>query len=116
VDIGIIGTSLPVFIGLTGVLMGFAAYMTGQAVANTWKPRWHVVAYCLPMGLVDRFLTWGLFEGDGLLVTGYIIDTIVLLIIGLFSFQLNKARRMTLQYPWIYERVGLFSWSEKGGN
>ncbi len=111
--IGLIGTTLAVFIGVTVMLMGFAAYMTGQAMANNWKPMWQLAAYCVLMGFADRFLTWALFQGDGMLVSGYVVDTVVLLIIGLFSYQLNKARRMTAQYPWIYERAGLFSWRER---
>lgn len=111
--IGLIGTTLPVFIGITVVIMGFAAYTTGQAVAKGWKPMWQVPAYCVLLGFPDRFLTWGLFQGEGMLVSGYVVDTVVLIIIGLFAFQLNKARRMTAQYPWLYERTGLFSWREK---
>ena len=111
--IGLLGTTLPVFIGITVVLLGFAAYMTGQAVANTWKPMWHVPIYCVLLGFADRFLTWGLFQGDGMLVSGYVIDTVVLTIIGLFAFQLNRARKMTTQYPWLYERAGLFSWRDR---
>ena len=112
--IGLLGTTFPVFIGVTVVLMGFAAYMTGQAMANRWKPMWQVTGYCVLLGFADRFLTWGLFQGDGMSVSGYVVDTAVLLIIGLFSYQLNKARRMTAQYPWLYERAGLFSWRERG--
>lgn len=111
--IGLLGTTLPVFIGITVVLLGFAAYMTGQAVANTWKPMWHVPIYCVLLGFADRFLTWGLFQGVGMSVSGYVVDTVVLMIIGLFAFQLNRARKMTTQYPWIYERAGLFSWRER---
>ena len=34
----LLGNSLGVYLGLTVGLMGFAAYMTGQATAQTWKP------------------------------------------------------------------------------
>jgi hypothetical protein len=36
----LLGTTLPVFIGMTVFVMGFAAFMTGQALANTWQPAW----------------------------------------------------------------------------
>jgi hypothetical protein len=68
--IPLLGTSMPVFLGLTIVVIGFAAFMTGQALANTWKPVWHVVIYCLLLGLADRFLTFALFDGELLSVTG----------------------------------------------
>ncbi len=111
--IDLLGTSLPVFIGITVVIMGFAAYMTGQAVANSWQPAWYAVVYCFLLGIADRFLTWGLFAGDGLSVTGYLIDTAVLIAIAMVAFRLTQARRMVEQYPWIYERTGPFSWREK---
>ena len=70
-----IGTTYGVFFVITVAVMGFAAYMTGQAMANTWKPAWHSVGYCILLGLADRFLTFALFEGELLSLSGYLIDT-----------------------------------------
>jgi len=56
-----LGTSAAVFFVLTVCVMGFAAFMTGQALANTWRPAWQVVVYCVLLGLVDRFLSFALF-------------------------------------------------------
>ena len=109
----LLGTTLPVFIGLTVFIMGFAAFMTGQALANTWRPYWHAVPYCFLLGFADRFLTWGLFEGELLSPSGYLIDSLALLGIATIAFRLTRARRMVTQYPWIYERSGPFSWREK---
>lgn len=111
----LLGTSLPVFIGITLILMGFAAFMTGQALAATWRSMRHAVFYAFLLGLADRFLTWGLFEGELLSVSGYLIDSLVLAAIALAAYRMTQARRMVSQYPWIYERTGLFSWREKGG-
>ena len=44
---------------------------------------------------------------------GYLIDVAVLMMISLFAYRLTQARKMTSQYPWVYERVGLLSWREK---
>lgn len=110
----LLGTTWPVFIGMTLFLMGFAAFMTGQALASTWRPMGQVVPYALLLGLPDRFLTWGLFDGELLSVSGYLIDTLVLLTIALAAYRATQARKMVNQYPWIYERSGLFSWREKG--
>ena len=111
--VSLLGTSLPVFIGLTVMIMGFACFMTGQALANTWRPMWHIVPYSFLLGFADRFLTWGLFEGELLSISGYIIDSLVLLGIAATAYRLTQARRMVMQYPWIYERSGPFSWREK---
>lgn len=110
------GTSLPVFVGVTLLVMGFACFMTGQALANTWKPAWQAVVYTLLLGGADRFLVWSLFEADLLSVTGYAVDTAVLLAICLVAYRLTKAHRMVTQYPWIYERSGPFGWHRKGGS
>lgn len=109
----ILGTTLPVFIGVTVIMLGFAAFMTGQALAGTWRPMWQAVPYCLMLGGADRFLTWGLFQGELLLLSGYVVDTLVLVAIALFAHRLTLAHKMVTQYPWIYERTGLLSWREK---
>ena len=109
----LLGTTLPVFIGVTVVLTGFAAFMTGQAVAVTWKPAWQVAVYSVLLGFADRFLTWALFQGELLSVSGYVIDTLVIMLIAFTAYRLTLARRMTVQYPWLYERTGVFTWREK---
>jgi len=109
----ILGTTVGVFITITLCIMGFAAYMTGQALANTWKPWWHIVVYCVLLGFADRFLTFALFDGELLSVSGYLVDTAVIGAIGLFGYRLNQAGKMVRQYPWLYERVGLLGWRER---
>jgi len=105
----LLGTTLGVFIGLTVVIVGFAAWMTGQALGLTWKPVWHAVVYAVLLGAVDRFLTFGLFQGELLSPTGYLIDTGVLIAIALVSFRYNRVRALVKQYPWIYRRNGPFA-------
>ena len=85
-----------------------------------------------------RFFTWfshalfgdtlhdiagdALFAGDvvtlvfvfGCLTVGLLLHSLVLLAICLLGFRLTKARKMVSQYPWLYERVGLFGWRRKG--
>ena len=108
-----LGTTPAVFFVVTVVVMGFAAFMTGQALAGTWKPVWQVVFYCLLLGLGSRFLIFSLFDGTLLSLTGYLVDVAVLVSIGLFAFRLTRARKLATQYPWIYERSGLLGWREK---
>ncbi len=112
----LLGTTWPALIGVTMlvVAMTFASFITGQGLANTWRPMWQIVPYSLLLGCADRFLTWGLFEGGLFLLSGYVIDTLVLLLIALIAYRLTQARKMVAQYPWIYERVGPFGWRQKG--
>jgi hypothetical protein len=111
----VVGTSLSVFIGLTVIIMGFAAYITGQALANTWRPAWQLVPYGLLLGCADRFLVYGLFDGELWLLSGYVIDTAILLAIAGLAFRLNRARKMVTQYPWLYELTSPLTWREKRG-
>ena len=108
-----LGVSWPVFVGLTVVLFGGAAWLTGQAAASGWRPISYVVGYTLLLGLGDRFLVFALFEGPLLSVTGYIIDTAVLMVFSLMGYRATQAGMMVKQYPWLYERSGLLSWREK---
>jgi len=110
----LLGTSIGVFIGVTVFLSGFAAFMTGHALASTWRPVWQLWLYILLLGFADRFLTWALFQSALLSPTGYAIDTAVLMVIGLLAFYLTRARQMAAQYPWLYERSGPFTWRERG--
>ncbi|MBX9635724.1 MAG: hypothetical protein K2X44_12145 [Magnetospirillum sp.] len=105
--------SIPVFIGLTIIFMGGCAFMTGQALAATWRPMWQTVPYALGIGLADRFLGFALFGGDLLSLPGYGLDALVLVAIALAAYRLTQARRMADQYPWLFERDGLFGWRDK---
>jgi hypothetical protein len=104
-----------VFFGLTVCVMGFVAYAAGQALANTWKPAWHALVYALLLGFADRFLTFALFEGELLSLSGYLVDSAVLVAVALLGYRLSLARRMVRQYPWLYERSGPFGWRRKPG-
>lgn len=108
----ILGTSLPVFLVLTVIIMGGAAYMTGHAVAATWRPYWQVLLYAVLLGLTDRFLTFALFEGELLSLSGFVVDTAILTAISLFAFRVTRVGKMVSQYPWLYERDGFLSYRE----
>ena len=100
----------PVFIVITLILFGFVSFMTGQALASTWRPIGWVVVYSLLLGFADRFIIWSLFGGDLLSPLGYLIDAAALLAIGLTAYRATQARKMVSQYPWLYESAGPFFW------
>jgi branched-chain amino acid transport system ATP-binding protein len=106
----------PAVFGLfTVVLMGGAGYMTGQAVASTWRPFWQVVAYSLLLGVADRFLVYALFEGALLSVPGLILDTAVILAICSIGYRITRISKIVGQYPWLYERAGYFNLRSRNG-
>ncbi len=112
--VNLLGTSPGIFLGLTVLIMGGAGYLTGEALARTWRPLWQLILYCLLLAGADRFLTFALFQGDLLSLTGFIIDAAVITGIALLAYRLTRTRRMVAQYPWLHERRGLFSWRERG--
>lgn len=109
----LLGSGLEVFIGLTVVLFGGTAWLTGRALALNWKSSWLVLPYGMLLGMGARFLTFALFEGELWSPSGYVIATAVLLGIMLLAYRLYRVRRMVRQYPWLYERHGPFAWRQK---
>jgi hypothetical protein len=109
----LLGVSLPVFLGLTIILFGGAAFMTGQGMASKWRPMRIAFLYTALLGLGDRFLIYALFGGQLLSLTGYLIHIAILTVICLAAYRMTQARKMVKQYPWLYERSGLFSWRER---
>ena len=67
-----------VFLILTCVFGGGAAWLSGRAVAETWRPVWMAAASGLGIALATRFLTYGLFDGELLSLAGYLRDGAVL--------------------------------------
>ena len=101
------------FIGVTVVLFGGAGWMAGRALALGWKPRWLILPYGVLLGIGARFLTYALFEGELLSVSGYLASTAIVMGIMLTAHRLYQVRQMVRQYPWLVEARGLFSWREK---
>ncbi|MGW9332359.1 DUF6867 family protein [Bosea sp. NPDC055594] len=101
------------FLLVTVVIGGWAAWMTGRAVAITWRPFLQLVAYTLVLGLVIRFIHFALFEATLLTFHYYLVDTLVLFAFGLAGWRYNRTRQMTTQYRWLYERTGPFTWKAR---
>ncbi len=99
-----------VFLGLTVILFGGAAFLTGQALASTWRPVREAVLYSLLLGAGDRFLVFALFKGELLSLYGYALDSAVIMAISLLAWRFTRAGKMVSQYPWLYERSGPFGW------
>ena len=108
-----LGTTVDVFVGVTVLLMGGTAYMTGQAIAGTWRPAWQVVTYCLLLALASRFLIYALFQGTLLSPTGILADGLILVCAGLIAYRIKHVSKMVAQYPWLYERQGLWGYRNK---
>jgi hypothetical protein len=100
---------------VTVIMMGGAAWMTGRAIANTWRPLWQVFPYALLLGATDRFVDWALAGAELLSWTGFLVDTAFLIAVGVAANRATRARKMVAQYPWLYEAAGPFAWKRKVG-
>jgi len=101
------------FIIVTCLLGGWAAWMTGRACAQTWRPYIALVVYLLALGIAVRFLHHALFGGHMLAAQFYIVDTIILLVFGTLGYRYTRTKQMTRQYHWLYEKVSPFSFKAK---
>jgi hypothetical protein len=102
--------SLIGFFLLTVVMFGFGAMMMGRALAETWRPLWQNIAYGLLLGVANRLFHNFFLADDVLNLPSYIFQTAVLIIIALIAYRITLAQKMVAQYPWLYQRIGLFSW------
>ncbi len=105
--------SVWLFLLVTVIMGGWAAWMTGRAMALTWRPYWQLIAYLLILAGAVRFIHYALFGGTLVSLHYYLVDAIVVLLIGSLGFRYRRARQMTTQYRWLYERTGPFSWRER---
>lgn len=106
----LLGASPGAYLGLVVILMGFAAFMTGQAVAASWKPVWQLGPYGLLLAMAARFLLFALFDGELLALPGFLVDLLLMVAIGLFAWRITHVRKIVSQYPWLYRRKGLLGY------
>src|SRR5215472_2801654 len=98
--------SLGVFLLLSVVLGGGAAWLAGRAIAATWRPWWHVIFYMLVLGLAVRFIHFALFDATLLSPHYYFVDAAICIGFGLLGFRAARTAQMATQYGWINERTG----------
>ena len=108
----LLGTRWDIFLAVTVALGGGIAFMMGQAIARTWRPAWQAVGYGMLLAVTTRFFIYALFDGRMLLLSGYLIDAVVLVGLALIAFRLTRVSMMVNQYPWLYERAGPFAYRE----
>lgn len=107
--------SLNVFILVSLIMGGGAAYLSGRAIAGTWRPLWHVAMYMLVLGGAVRFMHFALFEGTLLSLHYYLVDTAICLGFGWLGFRATRAGQMSTQYSWLYDRSGWLQWRARSG-
>lgn len=103
-------TTLVDFLLVTVFLGGGAAYLTGRAVALTWRTLPVLLVYIILLAAAVRFIHFSLFSGRLLSLHYYLVDFVVLLILAGLGFRITRASQMAGQYRWLYERSGPLFW------
>jgi hypothetical protein len=110
------------FLLVTCFLGGGAAYLTGRAVAITWRPIVYLGIYLLLLTCAVRFVHYALFDGTlihdengNVSVHFFLVDAVILFVLGAIGFRITRARQMTGQYSWLYQRTGPMSWRLRQG-
>ena len=102
-----------IFLFLTVVIGGGAAFLAGRAMAQKWRPIGQTVFYMLLLGVAVRFFHYALFDETLLSPYYFAVDCVVLIAAAVLGYRLKRASQMTTQYRWIYERTGPFTWRER---
>ena len=105
--------SLGVFVLVSVLMGGGAAWLAGRAIAATWRPWWHVALYMLLLSLAVRFIHHALFDSKFLSLHYYLVDYATCLGFGLIGFRLTRVSQMVTRYNWINERAGLLRWRRR---
>src|SRR3954447_4290220 len=90
-----VGEFVPVtFLLVTIVMGGLAAYASGKAIAQTWRPFWHVPLYMLIVAAAVRFCHFALFEEPLLSLQSYAVDFAIAFASASLGYRLVRARQM----------------------
>ena len=89
-----------VFVLCTLVLGGGAAFVTGRAIAETWRPFWQVIGYSLALALFVRFMHFALFEERLVSARNYAVDAAILVALAVLGYFIARRRQLSAQYGW----------------
>jgi len=99
-----------VFLLVTIVIGGGAAFVSGRAIAQTWRPFWHIPFYMLGIAAGVRFLHYALFWEVLLSLRNFATDFAVAFLAAAAGYRMVRAEQMAHQYGWLFRRAGPFGW------
>jgi hypothetical protein len=102
-----------VFLVLTVILGGGAAFLAGRGLARSWKPFWRVFFYMALLAAAVRFFHYALFDGSLLSIPYYTVAYVVLVIAACLGFRSMRTTQMVTQYRWLYQRTSPLTWKER---
>ena len=105
--------SLLLFLLITGLMGGLAAWQMGRAIAQTWRAFSALVLYAAMLTCGIRFLYFALFQGTLLSLHYFIVDFVVLFAAGVIGWRMQRAQQMRTQYSFAFEGAGPLAWRRK---
>ncbi len=99
---------------VTGVIGAGAAWLSGRAIAASWRGQSRVVVTALLLAAAARFFHFALFQGQLLSAASFACDASIFVVVGLVAWRTTRASLMVRQYPWLYARAGPLTWREIG--
>ncbi len=102
-----------VFLVLTVILGGGAAFLAGRGLARGWKPYWRVFFYMALLAGAVRFFHYALFDGSLLSPYYYLVTYAILTGAAGLGFRVMRTTQMVTQYRWLYERTSPLTWRER---
>jgi hypothetical protein len=104
---------LRVFLVLTVIIGGGAAFLAARGLARSWKPFWRVFFYMGLLAAAIRFFHYALFDGTLLSPYYYLVTYAVLLVAACLGFRTMRTTQMVTQYRWLYERTSPLTWRDR---
>jgi hypothetical protein len=102
-----------VFLILTCVLGGGAAFRAGRGLARSWKPFLRVFFYMALLAGAVRFFHYALFDGALTSLYYYLVTYTILVAAACLGFRAMRTTQMVTQYGWLYERTGPLTWRDR---
>lgn len=104
---------LRVFLILTVIIGGGAAFLAGRGLAHSWKPFWRLFFYMALLAASVRFFNYALFDGMLLSPYYYAVTYAVLMAAAVLGFRVMRTTQMVTQYRWLYERTSPLTWKSR---
>ncbi len=90
-----------VFLIVTVLLGGLAAFATGRALAQTWRPLWLMPLATALLTCAVRFIHYAVFAEVLLSAQNFAVDMTVVTVAALVGYMRTRRQQMARQYPWI---------------
>jgi hypothetical protein len=109
----LLGGSPWVFLLLTIILGGGAAFQAGRSMAREWQPLARLILFMIPLAAGVRFLHFALYQEELFSLPHFLISALFLIAAAILGYRLKRVSQMVTQYPWLYERSGVLTWRSK---